>query len=173
MVGFSAACESRSSSVPPSCMCGVCLRQRAGIAGERRRPRAEGAPTHAPSCLRLRPARKPDGSTAAWVERAFALQTGAGMRRSILLAFRRGLRAAELCDLCWDQVEFSAARHWFLISRRRARRAPTIAGATVDLRCPFIQHVAVIAGYDNDTPGAAGCVENRIHDRHLSAGGER
>jgi integrase len=27
----------------------------------------------------------------------------------ILLAFRHGLRAAELCDLRWDQVEFNAA----------------------------------------------------------------
>ena len=27
----------------------------------------------------------------------------------ILLAFRHGLRVAELCDLRWDQVEFSAA----------------------------------------------------------------
>jgi hypothetical protein len=27
----------------------------------------------------------------------------------ILLAFRHGLRAAELCDLRWDQIEFSAA----------------------------------------------------------------
>ena len=26
----------------------------------------------------------------------------------ILLAFRHGLRAAELCDLRWDQVEFKA-----------------------------------------------------------------
>ena len=27
----------------------------------------------------------------------------------ILLAFRHGLRAAEVCDLRWDQVEFNAA----------------------------------------------------------------
>src|SRR6266436_6610031 len=27
----------------------------------------------------------------------------------ILVAFRHGLRAAELCDLRWDQVEFNAA----------------------------------------------------------------
>ena len=27
----------------------------------------------------------------------------------ILLAFRHGLRAVELCDLRWDQVEFNAA----------------------------------------------------------------
>ena len=27
----------------------------------------------------------------------------------ILIAFRHGLRASELCDLRWDQVEFGAA----------------------------------------------------------------
>jgi type 1 fimbriae regulatory protein FimB/type 1 fimbriae regulatory protein FimE len=27
----------------------------------------------------------------------------------ILLAFRHGLRAAEVCDLHWEQVEFDAA----------------------------------------------------------------
>jgi integrase len=31
------------------------------------------------------------------------------VRGPILLAFRHGLRAAEVCDLRWDQVEFDAA----------------------------------------------------------------
>jgi integrase len=38
----------------------------------------------------------------------------------ILIAFRHGLRAVEVCDLRWDQVEFSAGR---LHVRRRKNGA--------------------------------------------------
>ena len=47
----------------------------------------------------------------------------------ILVAFRHGLRAAEVCDLRWNQVEFDAA----ILHVRRprtARPAPTACSAT-------------------------------------------
>jgi site-specific recombinase XerD len=43
------------------------------------------------------------------VEAAKANRYGHRDATMILLAFRHGLRAAELCDLRWDQVEFNAA----------------------------------------------------------------
>jgi integrase len=43
------------------------------------------------------------------VEAAKANRHGHRDATMILIAFRHGLRAAELCDLRWDQVEFSAA----------------------------------------------------------------
>ena len=43
------------------------------------------------------------------VEAAKANRHGHRDATMILVAFRHGLRAAELCDLRWDQVEFGAA----------------------------------------------------------------
>ena len=41
----------------------------------------------------------------------------------ILIAFRHGLRAAEVCDLRWDQVEFEGGR---LHVRRRKNGTPSV-----------------------------------------------
>jgi integrase len=49
------------------------------------------------------------GQVAALVEAAKANRHGHRDAMMILLAFRHGLRAAKLCDLRWDQVEFNAA----------------------------------------------------------------
>ena len=49
------------------------------------------------------------GEMEALVEAAKANRYGHRDATMILLAFRHGLRAAELCDLRWDQAEFSAA----------------------------------------------------------------
>jgi site-specific recombinase XerD len=49
------------------------------------------------------------GEVEALVEAAKANRRGHRDATMILIAFRHGLRAAELCDLRWDQVEFGAA----------------------------------------------------------------
>jgi site-specific recombinase XerD len=49
------------------------------------------------------------GEVEALVEAAKTNRHGHRDVTMILLAFRHGLRAAELCDLRWDQVEFGAA----------------------------------------------------------------
>ena len=49
------------------------------------------------------------GEVEALTEAARANRHGHRDATMILIAFRHGLRAAELCDLRWDQVEFSAA----------------------------------------------------------------
>jgi integrase len=64
-----------------------------------RRPNAE---------LRTREHLTP-GEVEALVEAAKANRYGHRDATMILLAFRHGLRAAELCDLRWDQLEFNAA----------------------------------------------------------------
>jgi integrase len=68
-----------------------------------------GAPTRRPNAeLRTREHLTP-GEVEALVEAAKANRHGHRDATMILLAFRHGLRAAELCDLRWDQVEFNAA----------------------------------------------------------------
>jgi site-specific recombinase XerD len=49
------------------------------------------------------------GEVNALIEAAKANRWGHRDATMILLAFRHGLRVAELCDLRWDQVEFNAA----------------------------------------------------------------
>ena len=49
------------------------------------------------------------GEVEVLIEAAKANRYGHRDATMILLAFRHGLRAAELCDLRWDQVEFNAA----------------------------------------------------------------
>jgi integrase len=67
------------------------------------------APTRRPNAeLRTREHLTP-GEVEALVEAARANRHGHRDATMILLAFRHGLRAAELCDLRWDQVEFNAA----------------------------------------------------------------
>jgi integrase len=75
-----------------------------------------------PGCARLRtvaPTRRPNaqlrtrehltpGEIEALVEAAKANRHGHRDATIILVAFRHGLRAAELCDLRWDQVELNA-----------------------------------------------------------------
>ncbi len=64
-----------------------------------RRPNAE---------LRTREHLTP-GEVEALMEAAKANRHGHRDATMISIAFRHGLRASELCDLRWDQVEFSAA----------------------------------------------------------------
>jgi integrase len=67
------------------------------------------APTRRPNAeLRTREHLTP-GEVEALMEAAKANRYGHRDATMILLAFRHGLRAAELCDLRWDQVEFNAA----------------------------------------------------------------
>ena len=67
------------------------------------------APTRRPNAeLRTREHLTP-GEVEALVEAAKANRHGHRDATMILLAFRHGLRVAELCDLRWDQVEFNAA----------------------------------------------------------------
>ena len=49
------------------------------------------------------------GEVEALIEAAKANRHGHRDATMILVAFRHGLRAAELCDLRWEQVEFGAA----------------------------------------------------------------
>jgi site-specific recombinase XerD len=49
------------------------------------------------------------GEVEALVEAAKTNRHGHRDATMVLIAFRHGLRAAELCDLRWDQVEFGAA----------------------------------------------------------------
>ena len=66
-------------------------------------------PTRRPNAeLRTREHLTP-GEVEALVEAAKANRHGHRDATMILVAFRHGLRAAELCDLRWDQVEFDAA----------------------------------------------------------------
>jgi integrase len=67
------------------------------------------APTRRPNAeLRTREHLTP-GEVEALIEAAKANRYGHRDATMILLAFRHGLRAAELCDLRWDQVDFNAA----------------------------------------------------------------
>jgi integrase len=55
-----------------------------------------------------------------WSLTPLAAGAGAATPPMILLAFRHGLRAAEVCDLRWDQVDFSdAVLHVRRVSRER------------------------------------------------------
>ena len=53
----------------------------------------------------------------------------------ILLGYRHGLRAAELCDLQWSQVELTAGRLHVPGERRVDRRASICSGATKYAPC--------------------------------------
>jgi type 1 fimbriae regulatory protein FimB/type 1 fimbriae regulatory protein FimE len=67
------------------------------------------APTRRPNAeLRTREHLTP-GEVDTLIEAAKANRHSHRDATMILLAFRHGLRAAELCDLRWDQVEFNAA----------------------------------------------------------------
>jgi integrase len=67
------------------------------------------APTRRPNAeLRTREHLTP-GEVEALMEAAKANRYGHRDATMILVAFRHGLRVAELCDLRWDQVEFNAA----------------------------------------------------------------
>src|SRR6267154_1496887 len=67
------------------------------------------APTRRPNAeLRTREHLTP-GEVEALMEAAKANRYGHRDATMILLAFRHGLRAAEACDLRWDQVDFNAA----------------------------------------------------------------
>jgi integrase len=67
------------------------------------------APTRRPNVeLRTREHLTP-GEVEALIESAKANRYGHRDAAMILMAFRHGLRAAEICDLRWDQVEFNAA----------------------------------------------------------------
>jgi site-specific recombinase XerD len=67
------------------------------------------APTRRPNAeLRTREHLTP-GEVEALIEAAKTNRHGHRDATMILVAFRHGLRASELCDLRWDQVEFSAA----------------------------------------------------------------
>jgi integrase len=67
------------------------------------------APTRRPNAeLRTREHLTP-GEVEALVEAAKANRHGHPDATMILLAFRHGFRAAEICDLRWDQIEFNAA----------------------------------------------------------------
>jgi len=67
------------------------------------------APTWRPNAdLRTREHLTP-GEVDTLIEAAKANRHGHRDATMILLAFRHGLRAAEVCDLRWDQVEFNAA----------------------------------------------------------------
>ena len=67
------------------------------------------APTRRPNAeLRTRE-HLTSGEVEALTEAAKANRHGHRDATMILIAFRHGLRAAELCDLRWDQVEFGAA----------------------------------------------------------------
>jgi integrase len=67
------------------------------------------APTRRPNAeLRTREHLTP-GEVEALIEAAKANRHGHRDATMILLAFRHGLRAAELCDLRWDQADFNAA----------------------------------------------------------------
>src|SRR6202790_3534759 len=66
-------------------------------------------PTRRPNVeLRTREHLTP-GEVEALIEAAKANRYGHRDATMILLAYRHGLRAAEVCDLRWDQVEFNAA----------------------------------------------------------------
>jgi integrase len=66
-------------------------------------------PTRRPNAeLRTREHLTP-GEVAALIEAAKANRHGHRDATMILLAFRHGLRVAELCDLRWEQVDFNAA----------------------------------------------------------------
>jgi integrase len=66
-------------------------------------------PTRRPNAeLRTREHLMP-GEVEALIEAAKANRHGHRDATMILLAFRHGLRAAELCDLRWDQVDFTSA----------------------------------------------------------------
>src|SRR3982074_2694249 len=66
-------------------------------------------PTRRPNAeLRTREHLTPS-EVEALIEAAKANRHGHRDATMILLAFRHGLRVAELCDLRWDQVEFNAA----------------------------------------------------------------
>src|ERR1700680_1207983 len=79
------------------------------------------APTRRPNTeLRTREHLTP-GEVEALIDAAKANRYGHRDATMILLAFRHGLRAAELCDLRWDQVEFNAA----VLHVRRVKNAPS------------------------------------------------
>jgi type 1 fimbriae regulatory protein FimB/type 1 fimbriae regulatory protein FimE len=67
------------------------------------------APTRRPNAeLRTREHLTP-GEVETLIEAAKGNRSGHRDATMILLAFRHGLRAAEVCDLRWDQVDFNSA----------------------------------------------------------------
>ncbi len=67
------------------------------------------APTRRPNAeLRTRKHLTP-GEVETLIEAAKANRYGHRDATMILIAFRHGLRAGEVCDLRWDQIDFSGA----------------------------------------------------------------
>jgi integrase len=97
------------------------------------------------------------GEVEAMVEAAKANRWGHRDATMILLAFRHGFRAAELCDLRWDQVEFNAT---VLHVRRVKNGTPSTHPLLGDeMRAPAREHPITL------------CFRQRarlpIHDRRL------
>src|ERR1700704_4387738 len=77
------------------------------------------------------------GEVDALIEAAKANRYGHRDATMILVAFRHGLRAAEVCDLRWDQVSFDSA----VMHVRRAK-----GGISSTLPLPAILKVSIWAG---------------------------
>jgi integrase len=67
------------------------------------------APTPRPNAELRTPEHLTPGEVEVLVEAAKANRHGHRDATMILVAFRHGLRASEVCDLRWDQVDFDAA----------------------------------------------------------------
>jgi integrase len=84
------------------------------------------------------------GEVEALIEAAKANRHGHRDATMILLAFRHGLRAAELCDLRWDQVEFNAAvLHVRRVKNGTASTHPLLGDELRALRRPAAREHAV------------------------------
>ncbi len=67
------------------------------------------APTRRPNAVLRTREHLTAGEVEALIEAAKTNRYGHRDATMVLLAFRHGLRAAELCDLRWDQVSFDGA----------------------------------------------------------------
>ncbi len=78
------------------------------------------APTRRPKAELRTSEHLTPGEVDTLIEAVKANRHGHRDATMILMAFRHGLRAAEGCDLRWDQVEFDAA----VLHVRRVKNAP-------------------------------------------------
>ena len=97
------------------------------------------------------------------IEAARSNRNGHRDATMILVAFRHGLRASELCDLRWDQVSFSgAALHVRRGARRAHRRRTHWAGSSCG-RC------AGSSGSRSRRRSSCSCRSAAIHSRRKAS----
>jgi type 1 fimbriae regulatory protein FimE len=86
----------------------------------------------------------------------------------ILIGYRHGLRASELCDLQWSQVELATGR---LHVRRAKNGSPSVHPMQGDeIRCIRVVRFAMVAGRTGHWPATRPQGEERLAECPPDAG---